>query len=131
MHNFRQIMGDLYNVGANDRRITLFENAHPVPRGMSYNSYLLLDEKTVLLDAVDPGIAEQFWQNLSAILNDRQLDYLIITHIEPDHCSQIPELMRRYPGMTVVGNKKTFTMLNQFYEVDLEEIGRASCRERV
>ena len=120
MHNFRQIMDDLYNVGANDRRITLFENAHPVPRGMSYNSYLLLDEKTVLLDAVDPGIAEQFWQNLSAILNDRQLDYLIITHIEPDHCSQIPELMRRYPGMTVVGNKKTFTMLNQFYEVDLE-----------
>jgi len=120
MHNFRQITDDLYNVGANDRRITMFENAHPVPRGMSYNSYLLLDEKSVLLDAVDPGIAEQFWQNLSAILDGRPLDYLVIHHIEPDHCSQIPELMRRYPGMTVVGNKKSLTMLNQFYEVDLE-----------
>lgn len=120
MHNFRQLTDDLYNVGANDRRITMFENAHPVPRGMSYNSYLLLDEKTVLLDGVDMAVNEQFWQNLIAVLNDRQLDYLVINHLEPDHCHPIPELLRRYPGLTIVGNKKTFTMLDQFYDVDLE-----------
>ena len=120
MNNYRQITDNLYNVGANDRRITMFENAHPVPRGMSYNSYLLLDEKTVLLDGVDNAIIEQFWQNLTAVLNGRNLDYLVINHIEPDHCHPISELLRRYPGLTIVGNKKTFTMLNQFYEVELE-----------
>ena len=120
MQNVRQIREDLYNIGANDRRITMFENAHPVPKGMSYNSYLLLDKKTVLLDGVDSAIIEQFWQNLTAVLNGRQLDYLVINHIEPDHCHPIPELLRRYPGLTIVGNKKTFTMINQFYEVDLE-----------
>lgn len=120
MQNFRQITDNLYNVGANDRRITMFENAHPVPRGMSYNSYLLLDEKTVLLDGVDNAIIEQFWQNMTAVLNGRNLDYLVINHIEPDHCHPIPELLRRYPGLTIVGNKKTFTMLEQFYDVNLE-----------
>ena len=120
MHNYRQITDNLYNVGANDRRITMFENVHPVPRGMSYNSYLLLDEKTVLLDGVDNAIIEQFWQNLTAVLNGRHLDYLVINHIEPDHCHPIPDLLRRYPGLTIVGNKKTFTMLDQFYEVNLE-----------
>ena len=120
MHNIRQITQNLYNVGANDRRIAMFENAHPVPRGMSYNSYLLLDEKTVLLDGVDNAVIEQFWQNLTAALNGRALDYLVINHIEPDHCHPIPELLRRYPGLTIVGSKKAFTMLNQFYEVELE-----------
>ena len=120
MHNFRKITENLYNIGANDRRITMFENAHPVPRGMSYNSYLLLDEKTVLLDGVDNAIIEQFWQNLTAVLDGRQLDYLVINHLEPDHCHPIPELLRRYPGLTIVANKKAFTMLDQFYEVELE-----------
>lgn len=120
MHNFRKITENLFNVGANDRRITMFENAHPVPRGMSYNSYLLLDEKTVLLDGVDNAIIEQFWQNLTAVLNGRQLDYLVINHIEPDHCHPIPELLRRYPGLTIVGTKKAFTMLDQFYDVNVE-----------
>jgi len=120
MHNIRQITQNLYNVGANDRRIAMFENAHPVPRGMSYNSYLLLDEKTVLLDGVDNAVIEQFWQNLTAALNGRALDYLVINHIEPDHCHPIPELLRRYPSLTIVGSKKAFTMLNQFYEVELE-----------
>ena len=120
MHNFRQITENLYNVGANDRQITMFENAHPVPKGMSYNSYLLMDEKTVLLDGVDNAIIEQFWQNLTVVLNGRPLDYLVINHIEPDHCHPIPELLRRYPDLIIVGTKKTFTMLNQFYEVELE-----------
>ena len=120
MHNIRQITENLYNVGANDRRIDMFENAHPVPRGMSYNSYLLLDEKTVLLDGVDSAVIEQFWQNLTEALNGRPLDYLVINHIEPDHCHPIPELLRLYPDLIIVGTKKTFTMLNQFYEVELE-----------
>lgn len=120
MHNFRQITDDLYNVGANDRRIRMFENAHPIPRGMSYNSFLLMDEKTVLLDGVDNAIIEQFWQNLNAVLGERQLDYLVINHIEPDHCHPYADLLRRFPGLTIVGNQKTFTMLKQFYEVELE-----------
>lgn len=120
MHNFRQLTDDLYNVGANDRRITMFENAHPVPRGMSYNSYLLMDEKTVLLDGVDNAIIEQFWQNLTSVLNGRQLDYLVINHVEPDHCHPIMELLRCYPGLTIVGNKKTFSILDQLYNIELE-----------
>lgn len=120
MHNIRKITDDLFNIGVNDRRITMFENAHPVPRGMSYNSYLLLDEKTVLLDGVDLAVVEQFWQNLNAALNGRQLDYLVINHLEPDHCHPIPELLRRYPDLVIVGTKKTFTMISQFYEVDLD-----------
>ena len=120
MHNIRKITDNLFNIGVNDRRITMFENAHPVPRGMSYNSYLLLDEKTVLLDGVDLAVVEQFWQNLNAALNGRQLDYLVINHLEPDHCHPIPELLRRYPDLVIVGTKKTFTMISQFYEVDLE-----------
>lgn len=120
MHNIRKITDNLFNIGVNDRRITMFENAHPVPRGMSYNSYLLLDEKTVLLDGVDLAVVEQFWQNLNAALNGRQLDYLVINHLEPDHCHPIPELLRRYPDLVIVGTKKTFTMISQFYEVDLD-----------
>ena len=120
MHNIRKITDDLFNIGVNDRRIIMFENAHPVPRGMSYNSYLLLDEKTVLLDGVDLAVVEQFWQNLNAALDGRQLDYLVINHLEPDHCHPIPELLRRFPDLVIVGTKKTFTMISQFYEVDLE-----------
>ncbi len=120
MHNFRQITENLYNVGANDRRIRMFENAHPVPRGMSYNSFLLMDEKTVLLDGVDSAIIEQFWQNLEAVLNGRELDYLVINHIEPDHCHPYLQLLQRFPGLTIVTNKKALTMFTQFYDVDLE-----------
>ena len=120
MHNYRLITENLYNVGANDRRIRMFENAHLVPRGMSYNSYLLMDDKTVLLDGVDNAIIEQFWQNLDAVLGDRHLDYLVINHIEPDHCHPYTELLRRFPDMTIVATAKALTMLGQFYDVDLE-----------
>ncbi len=97
MHNIRKIQDDLYNLGVNDRRITLFENAHPVPRGMNYNSYLLLDEKTVLIDAIDRAVQDQFLENLTAALAGRELDYLVVQHMEPDHCALIPEISRRYP----------------------------------
>lgn len=121
MHNFRKITDDLINLGVNDRRITMFENAYPVPRGMSYNSYLLLDEKNVLLDGIDRAVAEQFLENLTVALDGRQLDYMVVNHMEPDHCALIPEILRRYPHLKIVGNKKTFNLINQFYDIDLTD----------
>ena len=97
MHNIRKITDDLFYIGANDRRITRFENQHPVPNGMSYNSYLLLDEKTVLLDTVDKAVGELFLENLHVALNGRELDTMIIQHMEPDHCALIPRILELYP----------------------------------
>ena len=97
-----------------------FENLFPIPRGVSYNSYLLLDEKTVLFDTVDNSIGRQFLDNITALLNGRALDYLVVNHMEPDHCSMIADLMLRYPDMQIIGNAKTFPMIRQFYALDLD-----------
>ena len=121
MHNIRKITGDLIYIGANDRRISRFENQHPVPNGMSYNSYLLLDEKTVLLDTVDKAVGDLFLENLHAALKGRALDYMIIQHMEPDHCALIPRIIELYPQVTVVGSQKTFGMIQQFFGLDLAE----------
>ena len=107
-------------VGGSDRRLELFENLFPIPRGVSYNSYLLLDEKTVLFDTVDNSIGRQFLDNITALLNGRTLDYLVVNHMEPDHCSMIADLMLRYPDMQIIGNAKTFPMIRQFYALDPE-----------
>lgn len=120
MHCFRKVTNDLYWVGGSDRRLELFENLFPIPRGVSYNSYLLLDEKTVLFDTVDNSIGRQFLDNITALLNGRTLDYLVVNHMEPDHCSMIADLMLRYPDMQIIGNAKTFPMIRQFYTLDLE-----------
>ena len=121
MYNIRKISEDLIYIGANDRRISRFENQHPVPNGMSYNSYLLLDEKTVLLDTVDKAVGDLFLENLHAALNGRALDYMIIQHMEPDHCALIPRIIELYPQVTVVGSQKTFGMIQQFFGLDLAE----------
>ncbi|MEA4931939.1 MAG: FprA family A-type flavoprotein, partial [Anaerolineaceae bacterium] len=121
MHNIRKITDDLISIGANDRRITRFENQHPVPNGMSYNSYLLLDDKTVLLDTVDKAVGELFLENLEAALNGRELDYLIIQHMEPDHCALIPRIFELYPQAKVLGSQKTFVMIQQFFGLDLAD----------
>ncbi|MEN6531517.1 MAG: FprA family A-type flavoprotein [Anaerolineaceae bacterium] len=121
MHNIRKITDDLIYIGANDRRISRFENQHPVPNGISYNSYLLLDEKTVLLDTVDKAVGDLFLENLHAALNGRALDYMIIQHMEPDHCALIPRIIELYPQVTVVGSQKTFGMIQQFFGLDLAE----------
>ena len=121
MHNIRKITEDLIYIGANDRRISRFENQHPVPNGMSYNSYLLLDEKTVLLDTVDMAVGDLFLENLHAALKGRALDYMIIQHMEPDHCALIPRIIELYPQVTVVGSQKTFGMIQQFFGLDLAE----------
>lgn len=115
MHNIQHITPDLIYVGASDRRTALFENVYPIPRGVSYNSYLLMDEKTALLDTADSAVSEQFFENVKAALAGRQLDYLIVNHMEPDHAALIEPLLQRYPGTTVVCTAKAAQMVEQFF----------------
>ena len=120
MQNIRKITEDLIYLGCSDRRLQLFESAYPVPNGVSYNSYLLLDEKTVLFDTVDKACASQFFENLEAGLNGRQLDYLVVHHMEPDHAALISEVYRRYPTVKIVCTAKAQAMMKQFFEFDIE-----------
>lgn len=119
MHNTKQITNDIHCVGANDRRLSLFEGVYDVPLGVSYNSYIVLDNKTVLLDTVDKAVSHQFFENVTHILNGRILDYLIINHMEPDHCAEIENIVNRYPNVKIVCNAKTQTMLSQFFDFDI------------
>ena len=121
MHNTRKINDDIYYLGASDRRIELFENVYPVSQGMSYNSYLITDEKTCLMDSVDESIRGQFLENLQYALNGRNLDYMVVQHMEPDHCSIVPELFRMYPDMKLVASLQAFTMMENFYSLQTEE----------
>ena len=121
MYNIRNITDEIIWVGASDRRLALFENIFPVPRGVSYNAYVLLDEKTVLLDTVDAAVGAQFFENVGKALDGRKLDYLVVNHMEPDHCAMIGDIVRRYPEVKVVGNAKTFGMMQQFFCTDFSE----------
>ena len=121
MYCTRKISEEVIWIGASDRRLALFENLFPIPRGVAYNSYLIKDEKTAVLDTVDSSVSRQFFENIQHELGDRPLDYLIVNHMEPDHCANIAELLLRYPDMKIVGNAKTFTMIGQFYGVDLKD----------
>lgn len=120
MQNIRNITDKILWVGASDRRLHLFENMFPVPDGVAYNSYVILDEKTAIMDTADSSVTRQYLENLTAALGDRQPDYLVVNHMEPDHCADIAELARLYPSMQIVGNHKTFGLMNQFYNMDLE-----------
>ena len=120
MYCVKTIHPDLYWVGANDRRLALFENVYPISRGVSYNSYVLLDEKTVLLDTVDKSVSDQFFENVAHVLNGRRLDYLIVNHMEPDHCGTIEQLVLRYPEVKIVCNAKTVQMIKQFFTFDID-----------
>lgn len=120
MECVRKVANDIYWVGANDRRLALFENVYPIPRGVSYNSYLILDDKTVLTDGVDHAVTGQFFENVSALLQGRALDYLIINHMEPDHAASIEEIAQRYPNVTLVCNTKTKEMLAQFFNSEFQ-----------
>ena len=121
MHNTRKINDDIYYLGASDRRIELFENVYPVSQGMSYNSYLITDEKTCLMDSVDESVRGQFLENLQYALNGRNLDYMVVQHMEPDHCSIVPELFRMYPDMKLVASLQAFKMMENFYSLQTEE----------
>jgi flavorubredoxin len=120
MYCVKNIKDDLFWVGGSDRRLALFENAYPIPRGISYNSYVLLDEKTVLFDTVDRAITGQFLENVEAVLGGRNLDYIFVNHMEPDHCATLGEIVRRYPDVEVVCNAKTVPIINQFYEFGVD-----------
>ena len=120
MHNAIEIRRDLFWVGGNDRRLALFENVYPIPRGVSYNAYLLLDEKTALLDTVDKAVSGVFFESLAHVLGGRKLDYLIVNHMEPDHAATMEELVLRYPEVTIVTNAKAVTMIKQFFTFDVD-----------
>ncbi|MDR2498273.1 MAG: FprA family A-type flavoprotein [Tannerellaceae bacterium] len=113
----KEIANNIYYTGVNDRRKDLFENLWPLPAGISYNSYLIDDEKTALIDTVDVCYSDVFLQKITAILNGRQLDYLVVNHMEPDHSGSIRLLRQLYPDVQIVGNSKTFGMLAGFYGI--------------
>ena len=120
MHNIRKITNDLIYVGASDRRLALFENVYPIPRGVSYNSYILLDEQTVLLDCADLAVMPQFMDNIAAALAGRKLNYIVVNHLEPDHAATIEETVLRYPEAKIVTNTKAANMIRQFFSFDLD-----------
>lgn len=108
-------------IGVDDTDIDLFESQYPVPDGVSYNSYVILDDKIAVMDTVDERKTDEWFSNLTEVLEDRQPDYLVISHLEPDHSSNIERLAVRYPDMKLVGNAKTFQMLPQFFDMDFSE----------
>lgn len=119
MHCVRKVTEDLFWVGGNDKRLHLFENIHPIEDGVSYNSYLLLDEKTVLFDTADWSVGRQFIENVEYVLDGRKLDYMVINHMEPDHCASMEEIILRYPDVKVVSTEKALMLMHQFnYTVD-------------
>lgn len=118
---YEKITDSVCYVGADDKSIDLFESQYVVPNGVSYNSYVILDEKTAILDTVDPRATDVWFKNLAEVLGDRQPDYLVISHLEPDHAGNIQKAAEKYPEMKLVGNPKTFAMLPQFFELDLTE----------
>ena len=121
MYCTKNILDDLIWVGADDRRLVCFEGVYGVPDGVSYNSYVLLDEKTVLFDTVDKAVARQFFENVAHALNGRNLDYLVVHHMEPDHAATIEDLVIRYPDVTIVCNAKIKTLLGQFFDYDMTD----------
>ena len=120
MYNYRKIQSDLFWVGANDRRLAMFEGVYSVPDGVSYNSYVLLDEKTVLFDTVDKAVAKTFFENVAAVLNGRDLDYVFVHHMEPDHSAVLEDLVLRYPNVKIVCNTATRNMIKQFFDFELD-----------
>lgn len=117
MSRLKKLADDLYYVGVNDRHTHLFENMVPLPHGISYNSYIILDEKTVLIDTVEIGFSEQFIEKVQQVLNGRELDYLIVNHMEPDHSGSIKTLRRQFPNVKIIGNAKTFGMIEGYFGI--------------
>ena len=107
-------------IGVDDKTLDLFESQYVIPNGVSYNSYVILDEKVTVMDTVDARATEEWLANLEEVLNGRTVDYLVVSHMEPDHAANVQRLIEKYPNMQVVGNAKTFNMIPQFFNVDLE-----------
>lgn len=114
-----QVTDSIKYIGVNDKDLDLFESQYIIPNGISYNSYIIKDEKIVVMDTVDKRKQEEWWNNLERKLNGKQVDYLVVSHLEPDHSASIKMLTEKYPNMKIVGNALTFKMLPQFFEIDL------------
>lgn len=122
MQTIQNLTESIQYIGCNDRRLEKFENIFPLEKGISYNSFLINDEKTAILDTVDSSVSEQYLENVQAALAGRTLDYIVINHMEPDHCGNIVELSRLYPNVQIVANKKALNFLDHFYpQVNLKE----------
>jgi flavorubredoxin/flavin reductase (DIM6/NTAB) family NADH-FMN oxidoreductase RutF/rubredoxin len=128
-HNERLIKDGVYWIGGNDRRLSVFEGVYPSERGVSYNSYLVLDEKNVLLDTVDKAVSGVFFENLEFLLKNRNLDYVVVHHMEPDHSACLMELLLRYPLVTIVTTKKSAAMISQFFDFPAPGTGTPGSRE--
>ena len=115
------ITDSIVYIGVDDRNIDLFESQYVVPHGVSYNSYVILDEKIAVMDTVDARMLDEWFPRLEAVLDGRQPDYLVVSHMEPDHAAGIAAIAERYPDMKIVGNLKTFTMISQFFGLDLSD----------
>lgn len=115
MYNYREILKDVYYVGADDHKIDKFEGILPLTRGVSYNSYLIKDERNCLMDTVDQAVTRQFIENIDSLLKNEKLDYLVVLHMEPDHCYNIEQVLIRHPETKVVGNEKTFEFISNFF----------------
>ncbi len=120
MYCYRKVTDDLFWVGSNDRRLAMFEGVYSVPGGVSYNSYLLMDEKTVLFDTVDKAVKGIFFENIAEVLGGRKLDYLVVHHMEPDHSEAIQELVMRYPEIQIICNQKIASMIKQYFDFDID-----------
>jgi len=118
----KRITDDLIWVGANDRRLAMFEGVYSVPEGVSYNSYLLTDDKTVLFDTVDKAVCKRFMENVASALDGKPLDYLVIQHMEPDHSFTLDAFLTRYPDVKIVCNEKTLALIKQFTELDIDAL---------
>ena len=125
MHNVIKMSQDLYYIGASDRRLALFENIYPLNNGVSYNSYLIMDEKTVLFDTVDYSVSRAFMENLSFVLGERPLDLIVVSHMEPDHCTSLGLVLQKYPNALIYGTMQVRNMILQFHGMDISERFRA------
>lgn len=123
MHCVRKVTDDLYWVGANDHRLSLFENIHPIPQGVSYNSYLLLDEQSVLFDTIDWSACRQLLENIEYLLEGKPLDILVVNHMEPDHGACVEEILLRYPDVKIISTAKAFMLMRQFgFDIEGHEL---------
>lgn len=120
MYSFTRINDDVTYIGGSDRRLALFENMYPLTNGISYNSYIIMDEKTAIVDTVDKSVDRVFFENVEHILDGKKLDYIIINHMEPDHAATLGDMIIRYPEVQIVGNIKTLAMIKQYFEFEVD-----------
>ncbi len=116
-----KVTNAIINVGVNDYNITLFESQYMLEAGMAYNSYVILDDKVAVMDTVDSTATEEWMKNLCEAIDGRSVDYVVVQHMEPDHSGSLLKLIEKFPEMKIVGNAKTFSMMSQFFDIDIED----------